>query len=112
MIGSLDPAVIAGRGLLAIAEDGNDGGPLCLDTTKGLNPEHWPVVLWDHDERNTTGVLYSSASRLVACGAYLLGGGAPGGLAEVDPAGAAADYYAIRRRGLWPRSVMRCGSHG
>jgi hypothetical protein len=43
-----EPEQVAGRGLLAVANDGNDGGPLCLDSRVGGASEGWPVVLWDH----------------------------------------------------------------
>jgi hypothetical protein len=89
------PDEIAGQGLLAVADDGNDGGPLCLDTRAGDSPEAWPVVLWDHDWRQITARPFSSAERMLACVAHLVRGGHAADLATIDPQGSAATQYAL-----------------
>jgi hypothetical protein len=89
------PDAIAGHGLLAVADDGNDGGPLCLDTRVGGPPERWPVVLWDHDWRQVTVRPFSSTDRMLACVTHLLRGGRAADLAAIDPQGSAASFYAF-----------------
>jgi hypothetical protein len=93
VLDSWEPEAIAGQGLLAIADDGNDGGPLCLDSRAGGAPEGWPVVLWDHDWEQVTATLYSSAERMLACVIHWLQEGRVAGLAAIDPQGSAATYY-------------------
>ena len=90
---SWEPEAIAGQGLLAVADDGNDGGPLCLDTQAGGSPEAWPVVLWDHDWQKVTARPFSSAERMLACLTHLLQGGRVADLAAIDPQGSAASDY-------------------
>jgi hypothetical protein len=80
---------------LAVADEGNDGGPLCLDTRAGDSPEAWPVVLWDHDWRQVTARPFSSAERMMACAIHLLRGGKIADLAAIDPQGSAATEYAF-----------------
>jgi hypothetical protein len=41
-----EPEQVAGRGLLAVANDGNDGGPLCLDSRGGLRPQVKSAYSW------------------------------------------------------------------
>jgi hypothetical protein len=98
---SWEPEAIAGQGLLAIADDGNDGGPLCLDSRGGGAPEGWPVVLWDHDWQQVTATLYSSAERMLACVIHWLQEGRVAGLATIDP-GFGEDSL-LR---AWPRSTL------
>jgi hypothetical protein len=90
-----EPEAIAGQGLLAVADDGNDAGPLCLDTRAGGSPETWPVVLWDHDWEQVTARPFSSAERMLACITHLLQGGRAADLAAIDPQGSAATEYAF-----------------
>ncbi len=87
------PSEIAGRGYLAVAEDGNDGGPICIDTRFGPEPDQWPLHLWDHDHQGIGPVLYISADQLLACAAHVLAGGSIHDLNRIDPEGHAADYY-------------------
>ena len=90
-----EPELIAGQGLLAIADEGNDGGPLCLDTRVGGPPEAWPVMFWDHDWEQVTTRPFSSAERMLACTIHLLRGGKVAELAAIDPQGSAATEYAF-----------------
>jgi hypothetical protein len=95
VLDSWEPEAIAGQGLLAVADDGNDAGPLCLDTRAGDSPEAWPVVLWDHDWRQITAKPFSSAERMLACVTHRLRGGRIADLAAIDPQGSAAATYDV-----------------
>jgi hypothetical protein len=86
------PELIAGQGLLAVADEGSDGGPLCLDTRAGDSPETWPVVVWDHDWQRVTATPFSSTDRMLACVIHLLQGGKIADLAGIGPQGSATEY--------------------
>jgi hypothetical protein len=88
-----NPELIAGQGLLAIADEGHAQGPLCLDTRVGGPPEAWPVVLWRHGWEDVTATLDSSAERMLACVTHRLRGGRIAELAAIDPQGSVASYY-------------------
>jgi hypothetical protein len=90
-----EPELIAGQGLLAVADEGNDGGPLCLDTRAGGSPEAWPVVFWDHSWRKVVGRPFSSTEQMLACTIHLVRGGRIADLATIDPQGSAATEYAF-----------------
>lgn len=86
-----DPERIAGRGLVAIAEEGNDGGPLCVDV-RSRPPDDAPVVLWDHESGEVSVPLFDNAAALVRGCSALLRGGRVADLAEHGGRGAARVY--------------------
>ena len=57
------PEELAGASLVPIADDGNDGGPLCLDVAE-RSSQLAPVVLWDHDHRTVSVPLYDNFGSL------------------------------------------------
>lgn len=87
-----DPDQIAGAGLLPIAEDGNDGGPLVVDVRAGGDPDVAPIRLWDHDARSVGPALYPNAATLLATAAHLLRGGRVADLASLGAPMAAEEY--------------------
>jgi hypothetical protein len=89
---SYDPEQILGAGLLPLAEDGNDGGPLVMDLSRGAAPAEAPIRLWDHERRAAGPALYPNATVLLVAAAHLLRDGSVAELAELG-APAAADAY-------------------
>jgi hypothetical protein len=87
------PEEIAGQGLLAVAME-STGCALCLDARVGGSPEVWPVVRWDDSWRQvTTGPLFSSAERMLACLTDWWRGGRIADWSAIDPRGSAAHHY-------------------
>lgn len=85
------PGEIVGRGLLPIAEDGNDGGPLCVDLREA-DPDSAPVCLWDHDWHRISDPLFENSAAMLRCVTSLLSGASVEELARHGGAGAAAYY--------------------
>ena len=87
-----DPPSIVGLGLLPVAEDGNDGGPLVVDCRNGEDPNNAPVKLWDHERRSVGALLYPNTKVLLAAAAHLLGGGNVIDLGSLGAPNAAHEY--------------------
>lgn len=86
------PDRVAGAGFVAIADDGNDGGPLCLDVRSGRVASMAPIVLVDHETFEPSAVLYDDADSLVRCAAHLLRGGRVADLESLGGSGAAREF--------------------
>lgn len=80
-----DPGAIAGQGLLVIADDGNDGGPLCLRAEQGVPADAWSVWLWDHEDGGVTDRLFSSADKMIEVLRAIQDGSTVSEAAGLDP---------------------------
>lgn len=88
------PEELAGDGVVPIADDGNDGGPLCLDVREQPG-EFAPVVLWDHELRTSSTPLYDDFDALLRCSTHLLVGG------RVQELGALGGFGVAREFAWW-----------